>query len=351
MATRSAARTSVRVHYPTSSGRMVLRADPDWQQDIEAAAVSTDGTRHDFALPLAGSHRYFKPVWINGSGVRWAAGPNSLLLRGAARALDVYPHFDEDSRCSECELRELADASGRTHRYRAFYPAGYWENPLRRYPVLYMQDGQNLFFPDEAFGGQHWRIAETLRLLDAMNAIEPLIVVGVYPNEREHDYTLPGYEAYGRFLTSVLKPAIDREFRTLPGADSTAVMGSSLGGVVCFYLAWQYPEVFGMAACLSSTFGWRDDLRERVAREPRRAIRIYLDSGWPRDNYEATRDMRALLAARGFTEGRDLYYLSYPEALHNEGSWALRAHVPVQLFFGSDVRSPPLARSRHSARS
>jgi len=111
-------------------------------------------------------------------------------------------------------------------------------------------------------------------------------------------------------------------------------MGSSLGGVVSFYLAWQHPEVFGMAASLSSTFGWRDDLKDRVAEEPRRNVRFYLDSGWPQDNYEATRDMRALLVRKGYREGRDLFYLGFPEALHNEAHWAMRCHVPFQFFFG-----------------
>ncbi len=327
----------------------MLRAEPDWTHDLEAVRVSAAGACHEFACDVAGSHRYFKPVLIDGEGARWAVGPNSLLLGRARATREIFPYFSPEERCSKCELRELGDGAGRSHRYRVFYPPGYQENPLRRYPVLYMQDGQNLFFPGEAFQGQHWRIGETLTLLDSMNAIEPLIVVGVYPNEREHDYTSPGYEAYGHFLTDVLKPAIDREFRTLTGPGSTAVMGSSLGGVVSFYLAWQHPDVFGMAACLSSTFGWRDDLRQRVAREPPREIRIYLDSGWPRDNYEATRDMRALLACRGFTDGRDLHYLSYPEALHNESSWAMRVHIPVQLFFGSDVRSTPALRPRRTA--
>jgi pimeloyl-ACP methyl ester carboxylesterase len=111
-------------------------------------------------------------------------------------------------------------------------------------------------------------------------------------------------------------------------------MGSSLGGVVSFYLAWEWPQIFGMAACLSSTFGFRDDLRERVASEPRRDLRLYLDSGWPRDNYEATRNMRALLLRRGYREGEDLLYLGFPEALHNEAHWAMRAHVPFQFLFG-----------------
>jgi enterochelin esterase-like enzyme len=335
------ARVSVRVRYPLRSGRIVLRAEPDWTQDLEAVRVSGRGSCHEFALQVAASHRYFKPVLIDAEGARWAVGHNSLLLGRARAAREVFPHFSPDERCSACELRTLDDGAGRSHRYRVFYPPGYHENPLRRYPVLYMQDGQNLFFPGEAFQGQHWRMSETLSLLDAMNAIEPVIVVGIYPNERERDYTLPGYESYGRFLAQVLRPAIDAEYRTIAAPECTAVMGSSLGGVASFYLAWQYPEVFGMAACLSSTFGWRDDLRERVAREPRSAIHVYLDSGWPRDNYEATRDMRALLAARGFTEGRDLHYLSFPEALHNENAWAMRVHVPMQLFFGSDSHAVP----------
>ncbi len=342
-------RINVQVHYPLKHGRIVLRAEPHWTHDLEAVRVSEEGACHEFALDVAGSHRYFKPVLIDGAGARWAVGHNSLLLGRARAAREVFPYFNPEERCSECELRELDNGAGRSHRYRVFHPPGYHENPLRRYPVLYMQDGQNLFFPGEAFQGQHWRIGETLALLDAMNAIEPVIVVGVYPNEREHDYTLPGCEAFGRFLAGVLKPAIDAEYRTLSAPESTAIMGSSLGGVVSFYLAWQYPDIFGMAACLSSTFGWRDDLRQRVAREPRPAIRVYLDSGWPRDNYEATRDMRELLAARGFTEGRDLHYLSFPEALHNESAWAMRVHVPVQLFFGSDNRPLAAMRSRRAA--
>jgi predicted alpha/beta superfamily hydrolase len=329
-------RTNVQVRFPVTRGRMVLRAEPDWVSDHAPVRVSADGACHEFALDVSGAHRYFKPVLLDGEEVRWAVGPNTLLLGRANGARQVYPYFSADDRCSQCELRELSDSTGRTHHYRVFLPPGYGENPLRRYPVLYMQDGQNLFFPDEAFQGRHWRIAETLSLLDSMNATEPLIVVGIYPLNREHDYTQPGYVAYGRFLTEVLKPAIDAEYRTLQDAGHTAVMGSSLGGVVSFYLAWQHADVFGKAACLSSTFGWRDDLRQRITSEPRRPISIYLDSGWPRDNYEATRNMRALLLARGFAAGRNLHYLSFPEALHNESAWAMRVHVPIQLFFGSD---------------
>src|SRR5204862_137756 len=83
-----------------------------------------------------------------------------------------------------------------------------------------------------------------------MNAIEEVIVVGIYPNERMTEYTLPGYEDYGRFLVETLKPLVGAKYRTLSGPTDTAVMGSSLGGVVSFYLGWQWPDVFGKVACL-----------------------------------------------------------------------------------------------------
>jgi predicted alpha/beta superfamily hydrolase len=73
---------------------------------------------------------------------------------------------------------------------------------------------------------------------------------------------------YGRFLVETLKPLIDAKYRTLTEPTATAVMGSSLGGVVSFYLGWQRPEVFGKLGCLSSTFTYRDDLLKRVSTQP-----------------------------------------------------------------------------------
>jgi predicted alpha/beta superfamily hydrolase len=197
-----------------------------------------------------------------------------------------------------------------------------------------MQDGKNLFFPEEAFGGAEWQVDETMDRLDRMNSVRKVIVVGVGSTDREHDYTAPGYRAYGEFLAHQLKPTIDRGWRTRPGAEDTVVSGSSLGGVVSLHVAWQHHDVFGGAMCLSSTFGFRDDLFARVASEPRPAIRVYLDSGWPRDNFDATNAMRDLLIARGFTLGSDLLAFSFPEGKHQEASWAARLHVPFQFFFG-----------------
>jgi len=325
----------IEVRYPLERGRLTLRTDADWDRDIEPVRADRAGGRFEFRPPAGTSFFYFKPLVHDDAGLHWALGENSLCLPDAAPATVVHPHFFEEPGCTECTVaerrsRETADDG---YRFRVFLPPGYHENTLARYPVVYMQDGQNLFFPEESFGGAHWRVRETLEALDSMSLIRKTVVVGVYPRDRMHDYTRPGYEAYGRFLVRELKPWIDSTYRTLPGPEETAVLGSSLGGVVSFYLAWEHPEVFGMAGCLSSTFGFKDDLMLRVTNEPRRKVRFYLDSGWPRDNYEVTRAMRDRLAARGYRSGRDLFHLAYPEAQHDERAWAGRLHVPFQWFF------------------
>ena len=97
--------------------------------------------------------------------------------------------------------------------------------------------------------------------------------------------------------------------------------GSSLGGVVSFYTVWQYPEVFGAAACMSSTFSHKDDLLERVLSEPKRNVGFYLDSGWPGDNYEVTVAMALALVSRGWRYGRDLftYVFRAPRTMRKPG--------------------------------
>jgi predicted alpha/beta superfamily hydrolase len=326
---------TVRVRYPLRSGRLVLRVEPDWETDVEPVDADPAAGRYEFRLALDRPFAYCKPVVRDGGAVHWSRGENYLLLPRGSAAREIHPFFFEEPGCSQCGLAERRSSEpGRTHRFRVFLPGGYHENELESFPVVFMQDGQNLFFPEESSGGAHWRVAETLALLDSMSLIRRVIVVGVYPQDRTRDYTSPGYEAYGRFLIEDLKAWIDATYRVLPGPEHTAVVGSSLGGVVSFYLAWQWPQQFGRAACLSSTFGWRDDLAERVVAEPRRDVCFYLDSGWPHDNYEVTRGMRDRLLGRGWAAGRDLLHLAYPEARHDERAWGSRLHVPLQFFFG-----------------
>ncbi len=324
---------TIRVIYPAGGSQIALRTEEDW--DVDLSPLSIDGCVAEFSIETERPFFYFKPILICDGERQWSRGENYLAVATSESPLDVHPYFREDTRCSVCELMPaLASPAGVEHRFRVFLPPGYHENTLKKYPVLYMHDGNNLFLKEEAFLGNTWRTDEVLGVLDRMNAIEEVIVVGIHPRDRMIEYTLPGYQDYARFLVERLKPVIDAKYRTLPDAMNTAVMGSSLGGVVSFYLGWQWPDVFGKVACLSSTFGYLDDLIERVYAEPKRDIRIYLDSGWPADNYEPTRAMRDRLIWKGYQPGSNLLYLAFPEAKHDENAWAARSPIPFQFLFG-----------------
>jgi predicted alpha/beta superfamily hydrolase len=322
----------ITVRYPAGRDEVTLRTSRDWERDVHPVEPEPNSGVAVFEVPFEGINLEFKPVLSRDGDVFWARGANYVVSRHDPDP-DIYPYFFAPEAGEVSDVMHVT-GGGRSHAVRVYTPPGYAENTLRRYPVLYMQDGRNLFNPEEAFGGREWQVDETLGRLERMNAVRKVIVVGVTPNDRMVDYTAPGYGAYGRFLVETLKPFIDAGWRTRTRPQDTVVMGSSLGGVVSLHLAWAHPEVFGGAACLSSTFGYQDDLFERVASEQRRDIRLYLDSGWPRDNFDATNAMRDLLVHRGYRLGDDLLQFSFPEGLHNEGSWAGRIHVPFQFFFG-----------------
>jgi predicted alpha/beta superfamily hydrolase len=326
-------RRQLRVRYPAGEGRIVLRTDLDWERDLEPVAVADDGETSTFDLEARRPFLYFKPCLKTADGgTRWAVGRDLLVLMTGQGTRDVYPWFEGSEQGSFSPLVELDSAIlGRRRSVRVYLPAGYHENPLRRFPVLYMQDGKNLFFPEEAFLGHEWQVDEALQMLDETSAIDKVVVVGVHCGDRMEEYTKPGYESYARSVVEEIKPEVDRRLRVHATAADTGVLGSSLGGVVSFYMAWEYPEVFGFAACMSSTFCYRDDLVDRVLAEPKRATKIYLDSGWPGDNYEVTQAMAMALAARGYVPRQDFLHLVFPLEKHDEAAWGRRLHLPLQI--------------------
>lgn len=328
-------RLRIPVRYPVGADRLVLRTELDWERDLPPVSTGPEGA--EFEVELERPSLALKPCLVRGGGLHWSVGPNYVR---SAHDPDptIWPAFFTSPVGEVSELVHV-EADGRRHAFRVYTPPGYAENTLRRFDVLYMQDGHNLFFPEEAYAGQEWRVDETMDRLDQMNSIRKVIVVGVAPHAREEDYTAPGFHRYGEVLTRAIKATVDARWRTLPDPAHTVVSGSSLGGVVALHLAWQHPQVFGGAMCLSSTFGYRDDLFARVAATPRPPIRVYLDSGWPRDNFDVTNAMRDLLVARGFSLGRDLLAFSFPDGRHQEASWGERLHVPFQFFFGRAWRA------------
>lgn len=244
-----------------------------------------------------------------------------------------------------------------------------------RYDVIYMADGQNLFLPSEAYGGQTWGVAERLQALIDAGKARPAIIVGVWNTPRRGseyapaggqspaDLALIGREwkggpaisdRYLAFLADELKPFVDRTYRTDPRPAHTFAMGSSMGGLISLYAVLQRPDVFGGAACLSTHWPIRAPW---IAEDPAATDRIagaflaFVDARLPPadgrklyfDHGTATLDagyapfqtrMDAILRAHGWVEGRNWESLVFPGAAHEEAAWRARIDQPLTFLLG-----------------
>ena len=222
-----------------------------------------------------------------------------------------------------------------------YLPPGYDPAGVR-HPVLYLQDGQNLFDPATAFGGNDWHADVTADSLICRGQIEPVIIVGIYHTgvRRVSEYTPTrdrrlgkGGKAdrYAEMLVREIKPFIDHEYRTLKGALHTAVGGSSLGALASLIAALQFPRVFGQVAVLSPSVWWdgRSILAAVRSYRSRFRPRIWLDVGTnegatSRLFVEQAQELRDALVEKGWRIGQDLAYCEIEGAGHNEAAWAAR---------------------------
>ncbi len=216
-------------------------------------------------------------------------------------------------------------------------PPGYEDNLVKKYPVLYMQDGQNLIDPKTSYAGKDWQVDETVSRLISEYKIKEIIIVGIYnTNDRLEEYSdSEKGEKYRRFIIEELKAFIDSKYRTLSDSNSTAIMGSSMGGLASFLLAWKHPEVFSMAGCLSSSFYYNDDKVFKMIDDYeglKKHIKVYIDHG--EDGLIRGQRMFCKLTQLGYVVGTDLDYFYAPKAEHNETEWAKRLERPLIFFFG-----------------
>jgi len=333
--TLAAHATTVRVHY--DAGPISIRADKGpatWDKGV-AATKEANGT-----------WTYTWPDALGDVAMKPALGDDKVAIGGvyqikAGATLDVYPFFG-----APFGKLAIVDkfASPQLHNSRAlriFLPASYSENSAKRYPVLYMQDGQNLFDAKTSPYGVAWNLGPTINRLVATGAMDEVIVVGIDNTpDRIPEYTPccdlqyggGKIDAYGAFVVDTVKPYIDQHYRTLPDKEHTAIMGSSLGALAAVTIAQRYPTLFSKAGAMSGSFWWND--KALVAKPaPRVAVRFYLDAGTRGDGLAETMLMRDAMVKQGYVANHDLLFYAAEGANHDEAAWGARVEKPLVWFF------------------
>lgn len=231
----------------------------------------------------------------------------------------------------------------------------------RRYPVLYMHDGQNLFDATTSLVGE-WGVDETLAML-ATEGLE-LIVVGIPHGGDERRYVeytpyrgrgapfpIGGLgSAYLRWVVGTVKPLVDAAFPTLPVRAATGIMGSSLGGLISLWAAIEQPRTFGLIGSMSTAYpGGQSAILRRLRGLREAPDRVYLDVGgqegsfapdartarrWSAGFLADSRRTRDVLVGLGLREPDRLRYVEVLEAIHQESAWAARLPDALRFLFG-----------------
>ena len=270
------------------------------------------------------------PATLNQTVARWADGQSGTITGDVTRR--TFPQF----------------LNGRG--VWVYLPPGYHET-TRSYPVLYMHDGQNLFDDATSFAGE-WGVDETLESLIASGEVEPVIVVGIENSAaRISEYTPwpsagfggGGGHAYLNAIKFDLLPAIAGAYRVEAGPEHTLIAGSSLGGLISAYAAYEFDDVFGRVGAVSPSYWWDNGHMITHAQQqgtPANIDRFYQDMGTSESGSAIPnlRAMRDVLLAQGFVLGDDLAHVEAAGHQHNEFYWSLR--LPGMLRFLLDPPCP-----------
>lgn len=289
---------------------------------------------------------------------RWADQPAAKSVRGKfvkGGAVGTPEAEPESTRTGDIRTHPTLFHSELrwVREVQVWLPPDYGKDKDRRYPVLYLQDGQNLFDADTAFAGYEWELDETLERLIKGNKLPPIIVVGVYNSrDRNKEYTpfevaelkdTGGGDNYLRFVIETVKPFIDRSYRTHKDAQHTAIGGASLGGYIALYAIFKYPDVFGYAIAMSVPAQLGDNkLINFVSKQkPPKNAKVWLDIG-TQESAEAdqrtaviaaNRQLAAALKKSGI-DGDALHFEEVPGGRHHEASWGSRMDRVLQFIFG-----------------
>jgi predicted alpha/beta superfamily hydrolase len=215
-------------------------------------------------------------------------------------------------------------------RLWVYLPPSY-EDTDRTYPVLFAQDGQNLFDDDTSYAGE-WRFDETMEEL-AREGIEAIVVGIANSGEArmtEYSPFVGGGEGYLDFLVDRVRPLVAGSFRIATEPERTGVIGSSAGGTISLYAIVERPDVFGLAGVLSPALWWLGErMFEHVASRDVRG-RIYLDCGGHERGAADMERMADLLR----TTPAELHVVLDPDGAHDEGAWARRLPGALRYLIG-----------------
>ena len=237
---------------------------------------------------------------------------------------------------------------GNTRNLRILLPSGYHDmiSRHRKYPVMYMQDGQNLYDVATTAFGHEWQVDETMEKLWSEHRIEPMIIVGIdnAQEKRADEYlpyrdekfspqvTHPGAAEYAQFLLTEVMPYIAKHYRVKAGPQNTAIGGSSYGGLVTLYTVMQHPGIFGRALMESMPLQIENGrLIEDSKATKQWPERISVGIGTKETNSPAmaqahvewTRKLVSVLHAQGLGDDRVKLVVT-DGAEHNEQAWAAR---------------------------
>jgi predicted alpha/beta superfamily hydrolase len=292
----------------------------------------------------------------------WEDGPNrNVTLRSTA--VTVARSFNSQGeaivvrRTGHFEVFEaFASAHVQSRTVQVWLPPQYKTEPKRRFPVLYLHDGQMKF--DAAFAGAEWQMDETAQRLITNGEVAPFIMVASHHSagQRVLDYTPTesllaaqrlgttqnqrvggGAPSYARFLIEELKPMIDARYRTLPDRKHTSVGGASLGGLVSLWLVQNYSETFSGTLVVSPSVWWDDEFAVRDAQSNSHVspqqTKIWLDMGV----HEGVGAIPSARRLRDALVGKvQLNYFEDSEGGHDEASWARRVPAMLKFLYGSD---------------
>ena len=233
----------------------------------------------------------------------------------------------------------------RKRQLRLYLPPGYATSG-KRYPVLYMHDGQNLFDNATAYAGE-WKVDETLDALAKDGKLE-LIVVGIDNGQEKRMTELNAWDfkeagkgegrEYTDFIVKTVKPLIDRQYRTLPGREHTAIMGSSMGGLASHYALVQYPQVFSKAGVFSPAYWTAKPAFDFVASKPvPKDARVFMLMG-EKEGPQMNGDVKKMAEVVGKTghPAANTVLKIVPGAEHNEAFWAGELREALLWMFAPD---------------